>query len=185
VKVTHVSKPSERRRRVPSQAASACRPRDKVGRRTLEAERTTRLLLHLGFRSKAFVWLCLAMPIKDQRRGLPNRSRVRTMDSRQCAKMRSRGRRTEISGGPTRQRLHPDFEAMQKINFPGTLRTQPGRLIWPTTKKYPRDEGTDSGVPRHQRSALISWEIIEIPRSSRPKLRWAGWHEQNSLLVRA
>ncbi len=36
-------------------------------------------------------------------------------------------------------------------DFTATLRTQPWRLIWPTTKKYPREEGTPVPVRRATR----------------------------------
>jgi hypothetical protein len=47
-------------------------------------------------------------------------------------------------------RLGPDFEATlsNTKDFTATLRTQPWRLIWPTTKKYPEEEATPIPVRR-------------------------------------
>jgi phospholipid/cholesterol/gamma-HCH transport system substrate-binding protein len=47
-------------------------------------------------------------------------------------------------------RLGPNFEATlsNTKDFTATLRTQPWRLIWPTTKKYPQDEATPIPVRR-------------------------------------
>ena len=45
-------------------------------------------------------------------------------------------------------RLGPDLEATlsNAKDFTGTLRTQPWRLIWPTTKKYPKRGDPDPGA---------------------------------------
>jgi ABC-type transporter Mla subunit MlaD len=50
-------------------------------------------------------------------------------------------------------RLGPDLEATlsNAKDFTGTLRTQPWRLIWPTTKKYPEEEATPIPVRRATR----------------------------------
>jgi hypothetical protein len=50
-------------------------------------------------------------------------------------------------------RLGPDLEATlsNAKDFTGTLRTQPWRLIWPTTKKYPQEEATPIPVRRATR----------------------------------
>jgi ABC-type transporter Mla subunit MlaD len=50
-------------------------------------------------------------------------------------------------------RLGPDLEATlsNAKDFTGTLRTQPWRLIWPTTKKYPEAEATPIPVRRATR----------------------------------
>jgi ABC-type transporter Mla subunit MlaD len=47
-------------------------------------------------------------------------------------------------------RLGPDLEATlsNTKDFTATLRTQPWRLIWPTTKKYPQEEATPIPVRR-------------------------------------
>ncbi len=46
--------------------------------------------------------------------------------------------------------IGPDLEATLKNakDFTGTLKSQPWRLIWPTTKKYPEDEATPIPVRR-------------------------------------
>jgi ABC-type transporter Mla subunit MlaD len=53
----------------------------------------------------------------------------------------------------TLDRLGPDLEATlsNAKDFTGTLRTQPWRLIWPTTKKYPEAEATPIPVRRATR----------------------------------
>ena len=50
-------------------------------------------------------------------------------------------------------RLGPDLEATlsNAKDFTGTLRTQPWRLIWPSTKKYPPEEATPIPVRRATR----------------------------------
>jgi ABC-type transporter Mla subunit MlaD len=50
-------------------------------------------------------------------------------------------------------RLGPDLEATlsNTKDFTGTLRTQPWRLIWPATKKYPEEEATPIPVRRATR----------------------------------
>jgi phospholipid/cholesterol/gamma-HCH transport system substrate-binding protein len=53
----------------------------------------------------------------------------------------------------TLDRLSPELEATlsNAKDFTGTLRTQPWRLIWPTTKKYPPEEPTPVPVRRATR----------------------------------
>ncbi|MEO8044356.1 MAG: hypothetical protein ABI674_05570, partial [Spartobacteria bacterium] len=49
--------------------------------------------------------------------------------------------------------IGPDLEQTisNTKDFTGTLRTQPWRLIWPSTKKYPQDEGSPVPVRKATR----------------------------------
>ena len=53
----------------------------------------------------------------------------------------------------TLDRVSPELEATlsNAKDFTGTLRTQPWRLIWPATKKYPQEEATPIPVRRATR----------------------------------
>jgi ABC-type transporter Mla subunit MlaD len=62
--------------------------------------------------------------------------------------------------GPDLKALVPDLKdaITNAKDFTATIRTQPWRLIWPTTKKYPQDEATPTPVRRATR----------VKRSARP-----------------